>query len=195
MLDCKVVCCECSSSWVHLGSMNGLSACPHVFWQIRAISPLPCLWPTTNILFVCLTDIQWSNNETEAYTVFHTTCCAGVLYPSVSLTRCTNLFSMVSQYSAYSAGAERYSGNKLEQAEWTKGKMQQAGSGHGASPCSGSPAAVWLLLADASFCPAGQKEKCWEAMDSWWETWNFAKSYPVVGFTRGLDHFVSRKIS
>lgn len=131
------------------------------------------------------------------HTVFHTTCCAGVLYPSVSLTRGTNLFSMVSQYSAYSAGAERYSGNKLEQAEWTKGKMQQAGSGHGAaaSPCSGSPAAVWLFLADASFCPAGQKEKCWEAMDSWWETWNFAKSYPVVGFTRGLDHFVSRKIS
>lgn len=34
---------------------------------------------------------------------------------------------MASQNSAYSAGAEKCSGNTLEQAEETKGKMQQAG--------------------------------------------------------------------
>jgi len=75
----------------------------------------------------------------------------------------------VSQYSAYSAGSKRCAGNKLEQVEETKGKC----SGRGPGTVLPLPpalalraAAVLLHLADASFCPAGQKERCWEAMDS-----------------------------
>lgn len=78
----------------------------------------------TNILLVCLSDMQRSNNETEAHSLPNNFCCAGVTW------RCgTGLFSMASQNSAYSAGTSR--GNK--------GEMQQAEYGRGAaSPCSSS---------------------------------------------------------
>lgn len=66
---------------------------------------------------------------------------------------------------------KKCSGNTLEQAEETKGKMQQAGLDVVLLlPAPALWAAADLLhLPDASFSPAGQKERDWEAMDSWWK--------------------------
>lgn len=176
------MCAERSSSWVHLGSMKGLSTTAHVSSKVKGISPYWLRDQATNVLFVCLLDMHWSNNKTEAHAISQTTITVQECYSHQSVwyvaQTCSQQHLSILLIQLEQKGILATCWNKQRK---PKGKSSRRGLGMVLllPPALALwAAAVLLCLADASFCPAGQKELCRGAMDSWWK--RHAKFHKVI---------------
>ena len=117
--------------------------------------------------------MHWSNNETEAHTISQTTITVRECYSHRSVwyvaQTCSQWCLSILLIQLEQKGTLATHWNKQRK---PKGKCSRQGLGMVLllpPALALRTAAVLLHLADASFCPAGQKERCWKAMDSWWK--------------------------
>lgn len=142
------------------------------FRQRQEVFSLLAPGPSYNCPFVYISNMQWSNNKTEAHTVSPTAFAVQDCYSHQSVwdvaQACPQWHLRILLIQMEQKGVLATRWNKQRK---PKGKCSRQGLDVvlllPAPPLWA--AADLLRLADASFCPAGQKERHREAMDSWWK--------------------------
>lgn len=171
VINWKIVFTECGSSQINLGSRIGLSTAPHISSKVTPFPSWKALWPVTNVLlFVSLM------YDDQIMILSHTEfsipllLCRSAIPISQFHTWHKHIFNGIPILCLFSWSRKVF----WQQDGISRGNQKENAARQGLgmvllllTPALALQAAL-LLLADAAFCPAGQRERCCKGLDIWW---------------------------